>query len=189
MIRRKRKNFKPVTNTNDLVQNRINSDITSFKIQLVGDNVPSGTYSLKEALDIADSQQLDLVELTVTPEGVSVCRVLDYNKFVFEKKKKSKEIKAKNKISETKEIRFTPNTDEHDFAFKLKHAQNFLQEGNKVKVMLQFKGRSIMYKDRGIEMINKLVDAVREFGVVEENISEDRRRMNAVIAPLPNKKK
>ena len=97
---------------------------------------------------MAQEQQLDLVEISPTADP-PVCKIIDYNKFLYDKKKKEKEMKAKSKVSEVKEIRFTPNTDDHDFDFKAKHAENFLKEGNKVKAYVQFKGRAIQFKERG----------------------------------------
>jgi len=101
------------------------------QVRLVGDNVEVGVYSTQEALKMAQEQQLDLVEISPTADP-PVCKIIDYNKFLYEKKKKEKEQKAKSKTSEVKEIRFTPNTDDHDFDFKAKHAEKFLKEGNKV---------------------------------------------------------
>ena len=118
------------------------------QVRLVGDNVEVGVYDTQEAQRMAQDQGLDLVEISPQADP-PVCKIIDYNKFLYEKKKKEKEMKAKSKVSEVKEIRFTPNTDDHDFDFKSKHAENFLKDGNKVKAYVQFKGRAIMFKERG----------------------------------------
>src|ERR1043165_3059500 len=123
-------------------EHRINEHIRVPQIRLVGDNVTVGIYPTQEALKMAREQQLDLVEISPQADP-PVCRIIDYNKFLYDKKKKEKEMKAKAKTTEMKEIRFTPNTDDHDFDFKSKHAENFLKEGNKVKAYVQFKGRAI----------------------------------------------
>src|SRR5439155_13445246 len=125
-------------------EHRTNHMIRVPQVRLVGDNVEVGVYSIQEALKMAQEQQLDLVEISPNADP-PVCKIIDYNKFLYEKKKKEKEMKAKSKVSEVKEIRFTPNTDDHDFDFKSKHAENFLKDGNKVKAYVQFKGRAIMF--------------------------------------------
>src|SRR5690606_20866810 len=140
-----RGNFNPRFKKEQQQEHRTNHMIRVPQVRLVGDNVEAGVYSTQDALRMAREQELDLVE--ISPTAVPpVCRIIDYNKFLYEKKKKEKEMKAKSKVSEVKEIRFTPSTDEHDFDFKAKHAQRFLQEGNKVKAYVQFKGRAIQFK-------------------------------------------
>ena len=127
---------------------KINQKITASEIRLVGDNVEVGVYSLREALKLAEDQELDLVE--ISPNAVPpVCKIVDYKKFLYDQKKKQKELKSKQIKVVVKEIRFGPNTDDHDFKFKLNHARKFLSEGAKVKAYVFFKGRSIIYKDRG----------------------------------------
>jgi translation initiation factor IF-3 len=118
-----------------------------------------------------------------------VCRIVDYNKFLYEKKKKDKEIKAKSAKSEVKEIRFTPNTDEHDFDFKSKHAERFLREGNKVKAYVQFRGRAILFKDRGELLLLKFAERLAEFGQLESMPKMEGKRMLAIFAPKVTKKK
>src|SRR5215510_13446899 len=126
-------------------EHRINQFIRAPQVRLVGDNVEVGIYSIQDALRMAQEQALDLVEISPNADP-PVCKIIDYNKFLYEKKRKEKEMKAKSKASEVKEIRFTPNTDDHDFDFKAKHAEKFLKEGDKVKAYVQFKGRAIQFK-------------------------------------------
>jgi len=137
---------------------------------------------LKEALDIADSLELDLVEIQPNASP-PVCKVIDYKKFLYEQKKKAKEIKAKTAKVVVKEIRLGPNTDEHDFNFKLKHAINFLQDGCKVKVDVFFKGRSIVYKDMGEILLLKFAQETIEFGKVEQLPKLEGKRMIMILAP------
>ncbi|MCS6819274.1 MAG: translation initiation factor IF-3, partial [Chitinophagales bacterium] len=124
-------------------EHRINDQITAPEVRVVGENVQQGIYPIKDALNMAMEMGLDLVEISPTANP-PVCRIIDYNKFLYERKKKEKELKAKTAKIQVKEIRFTANTDEHDVEFKAKHAEKFLQEGNKVKAVLMFKGRSIV---------------------------------------------
>ncbi|MBP6358085.1 MAG: translation initiation factor IF-3, partial [Sediminibacterium sp.] len=140
--------FNPRFQRQQEPEHRINDRIRVPQVRLVGDNVEVGVYSTQEALKIAQEQELDLVEISPTADP-PVCKVIDYKKFLYEKKRKEKEMKANSKQSEIKEIRFTPSTDDHDFNFKAKHAENFLKDGNKVKAYVQFKGRAIMFQDRG----------------------------------------
>jgi len=137
---------------------------------------------------MAQSQQLDLVEISPQADP-PVCKIIDYNKFLYEKKKKEKEMKANSKVSEVKEIRFTPNTDDHDFDFKAKHAENFLKEGNKVKAYVQFKGRAIQFKERGELLILKFAERLSEVGVLESLPKMEGKRMLAIWAPKSQKKK
>jgi len=169
------------------LEHRINQMIRVPQVRLVGDNVDGGIYPTQEALKKAESQGLDLVEISPTADP-PVCKIIDYNKFLYDKKKKEKELKAKNKTSEVKEIRFTPNTDDHDFDFKAKHAENFLKEGNKVKAYVQFKGRSIQFKDRGELLLLKFADRLKELGVLESMPKMEGRRMLAMFAPKGKKK-
>ncbi|HOZ82078.1 MAG TPA: translation initiation factor IF-3, partial [Bacteroidia bacterium] len=126
----------------------MNGRIHSPQVRLVGDNVEPRIYDTQTALDMAQDMGLDLVEISNT-SNPPVCKIVDYQKFLYERKKKDKEQKAKAAKSVVKEIRFGPNTDEHDFNFKLKHAIKFLEEGAKVKAYVHFKGRSIAYKEKG----------------------------------------
>src|SRR3954462_12799947 len=140
--------FNPRFKKEQQQEHRTNHMIRVPQVRLVGDNVEVGVYSIQEAIRMANDQALDLVEISPTVDP-PVCKIIDYNKFLYEKKRKEKEMKAKAKVSEVKEIRFTPGTDDHDFDFKSKHAETFLKEGNKVKAYVQFKGRAIMFQDRG----------------------------------------
>jgi translation initiation factor IF-3 len=147
---------------------------------LVGDNVKVDIYPLQEALQIAREQGLDLVEISPNADP-PVCKVVDYSKFKYEQKKKQKEIKAKAIKVVVKEIRFGPNTEEHDFNFKLKHAINFLQEGAKVKATVFFPGRTIVYKERGEILLLKFAQALEEYGKVEQMPKLEGKRMSLVI--------
>lgn len=149
-------------------------------MRLVGDNVKVDIYPLQEALQIAREQGLDLVEISPNADP-PVCKVVDYSKFKYEQKKKQKEIKAKAVKVVVKEIRFGPNTEEHDFNFKLKHAINFLQEGAKVKATVFFPGRTIVYKERGEILLLKFAQALEEYGKVEQMPKLEGKRMSLVI--------
>lgn len=170
-------------------EHRINHYIRVPQVRLVGDNVTVGIYPTQEAIRMAQQQQLDLVEISAQVDP-PVCKIIDYNKFLYDKKKKEKEIKAKSKATELKEIRFTPGTDDHDFDFKARHAENFLQDGNKVKAYVQFKGRAIMFKERGELVLLKFAERLSGFGQVESLPKLEGKRMLMVIAPkAPRKKK
>lgn len=169
-------------------EHRINHFIRVPQVRLVGDNVEVGIYSVQDAMRIAQQQQLDLVEISPNADP-PVCKVVDYNKFLYDKKKKEKEMKAKSKAAEVKEIRFTPGTDDHDFDFKAKHAENFLKDGNKVKAYVQFKGRAIMFKERGELVLLKFAERLAEFGQPEGLPKLEGKRMLMVIAPKGQKKK
>jgi len=168
-------------------EHRINHFIRVPQVRLVGDNVEVGVYSTSEALKKAQEQGLDLVEISPNADP-PVCKIIDYNKFLYDKKKKEKEMKANAKVSEVKEIRFTPNTDDHDFNFKAKHAENFLKEGNKVKAYVQFKGRSIQFQDRGQLLLLKFAERLAEIGNLESMPKMEGRRMLAMFAPKGKKK-
>ena len=168
-------------------EHRINHHIRVPQVRLVGDNVTVGVYPTQEALKMAQEQQLDLVEISPQADP-PVCKIIDYNKFLYDKKKKEKEAKANAKVSEVKEIRFTPNTDEHDFNFKAKHAENFLKEGNKVKAYVQFKGRAIQFQDRGKLLLLKFAERLTDIGVLESMPKMEGRRMLAMFAPKGKKK-
>ena len=169
-------------------EHRINHFIRVPQVRLVGENIEVGVYAIADALKIAQDQQLDLVEISPQADP-PVCRIIDYNKFLYDKKKKEKEMKAKSKISEVKEIRFTPNTDDHDFDFKAKHAENFLKDGNKVKAYVQFKGRAIQFQDRGQLLLLKFAERLGEVGILESMPKLEGRRMLALFAPKGKKKK
>lgn len=180
--------FNPRFRKEQQQEHRTNQMIRVPQVRLVGDNVEVGIYSIQDAQRIAQEQGLDLVEISPNADP-PVCKVIDYNKFLYEKKKKDKEMKAKAKQSEVKEIRFTPNTDDHDFNFKAKHAEEFLREGNKVKAYVQFRGRAIQFKDRGELLLLKFAERLSEFGVLEGMPKMEGKRMLAIWAPKSQKKK
>ena len=169
-------------------EHRINERIRVPQVRLVGDNVTVGVYPTQEALRIAQEQELDLVEISPNADP-PVVKAIDYKKFLYEKKKKEKEMKANAKQSEVKEIRFTPGTDDHDFDFKSKHAEKFLKEGNKVKAYVQFKGRAIMFKERGELLLLKFAERLAEVGVLEGMPKMEGKRMLAIFAPKASSKK
>ena len=151
-------------------------------MRLVGENIEQGIYSLEQARRFAQEQNLDLVE--ISPTAVPpVCRVIDYSKFKYEQKKKTRELKAKQTKVILKEIRFGPNTDDHDFAFKLKHAQEFLREGAKIKAYVHFVGRSIVFKERGEILLLKFAQALEELAKVEQLPKLEGKRMFLYLAP------
>jgi len=151
-------------------------------VRLVGENVENGIFTVREAINMAKDQELDLVEISPTANP-PVCKVIDYKKFLFDRKKKQKEIKAKTVKVVIKEIRLGPHTDDHDFNFKLRHAQKFLQEGAKVKVDVFFKGRTIIYKDKGEIILLRFAQEVEEFGKVEQLPRLEGKRMIMILAP------
>lgn len=153
---------------------------------MVGDNVENGIYNIKDAIQLADEHELDLVEISPNANP-PVCKVTDYKKFLYEKKKKEKEIKAKTAKVVVKEIRLGPNTDDHDFNFKLKHAEKFIQDGAKVKVDVFFKGRSIIYKDKGELMLLNFAHELSEIAKVEKRPKLEGKRMIMILAPKKSK--
>ncbi len=161
---------------------RINELIKVPMVRLVGENVEAGIYPLREALQKAEEAGLDLVEISPTANP-PVCKIIDYRKFLYDKKKKLKEQKANTAKIVVKELRLSPNTDDHDFNFKLKHAINFLQEGDKVKVDVFFKGRSIIYKERGELILLRFANELAEYGKVESLPKLEGKRMIMIIAP------
>lgn len=165
---------------------RINNEIRVPKVRLVGENVEQGIYDTHIALNLADAQGLDLIEINPKAEP-PVCKIADYNKYLYQQKKKQKEMKANQKVVEIKEIRFGPNTDEHDFQFKLKHAQEFLKNGNKVKASIFFKGRSINFTEQGEKLLLKFAIECEEFGKAEHMPKLEGKRMYMMLSP--NKKK
>ena len=168
-------------------EHRINHFIRVPEVRLVGENIEPGVFTTQNALKMAEEQGLDLVEISPQADP-PVCKIIDYNKFLYDKKKKEKEMKAKSKVSEVKEIRFTPNTDEHDFNFKAKHAENFLKDGDKVKAYVQFKGRAIQFKDRGELLLLKFAEKIADFGSLETMPKMEGRRMLAIFTPKGKKK-
>ncbi|TYB69423.1 translation initiation factor IF-3 [Bizionia gelidisalsuginis] len=163
-------------------QHRINSKIRAEKIRLVGENVEVGIYSTKDALAIAVEQELDLVEISPKADP-PVCKVMDYKKFLYEQKKRDKAIKSKASKVIIKEIRFGPQTDDHDYEFKKKHAEKFLKEGAKLKAFVFFKGRSIVFKEQGQILLLRLAQDLEELGKVEQMPRLEGKRMTMFIAP------
>ncbi|MEA5099638.1 MAG: translation initiation factor IF-3 [Bacteroidales bacterium] len=161
---------------------KINDNITAPVVRVVGENIEPGIFNIKEAIKMADSLNLDLVEISPTANP-PVCKIIDYQKFLYEQKKKQKEMKAKNIKIVVKEIRLGPQTDDHDFNFKLKHAIRFLQEGNKVKVEVFFRGRTIIYKDQGETQLLKFAEALLEYGKPEMLPKLEGKKMMMIIAP------
>ncbi|WP_083777293.1 translation initiation factor IF-3 [Kordia algicida OT-1] len=161
---------------------RINRKINAPEVRLVGDNVEVGVYPTRKALAIADEQELDLVEIS-PKANPPVCKIMDYKKFLYEQKKREKSLKAKASKVTVKEIRFGPQTDEHDYEFKKKHAIKFLKDGAKLKAYVFFKGRSIIYKDQGQILLLKLAQELEEYGKVEQMPKLEGKRMIMFIAP------
>ena len=162
--------------------NAINEHIRAREVRLVGDNVTPGIYSIHEALKIAEDLELDLVEISAQAEP-PVCKVLDYQKYLYQQKKRAKEQKAKSVKVVIKEIRFGPQTDEHDYNFKLNHAIGFLQEGSKVKAYVFFKGRSILFKEQGEVLLLRFANDLEEYGKVEQMPLLEGKRMIIMISP------
>lgn len=162
---------------------KINNLITAPQVRLIGDNleVPI-VVSLKEALRMAEEEGLDLVEISPKAEP-PVCRIIDYQKYLYQQKKKAKEIKAKAVKVVVKEIRFGPNTDDHDYNFKLKHAENFLKEGSKVKAYVFFRGRQIVFKDQGEILLLRFATDLEEWAKVEQMPRLEGKRMILILAP------
>ncbi len=174
--------FNPRFKKEQQQEHRTNHMIRAIEVRLVGENLEPGVYSLADAIKIAKEQELDLVEISPGAKP-PVCKIIDYNKFLYEEKKKKKEMKAKSKTSEVKEIRFTPNTDDHDFEFKVKHAEKFLADGDKVKAHVQFKGRAIMFKERGELLLLKFADRLKDVGALEGLPKMEGKRMLVMFAP------
>ena len=179
---------------------RVNEQIRVPEIRLVGDNLeeisnitgqkiePGIVYPTRRAREWAEQVELDLVEISPNAKP-PVVKIIDYNKFLYERKKKEKEIKAKAAKTVVKEIRFGPNTDDHDFEFKLRHAKKFLEEGAKVKSYVHFRGRTIVFKDRGELLLLRFLKELEEYGSAEALPKMEGRRMIVVVAPKKVKKK
>jgi translation initiation factor IF-3 len=166
---------------------RINNFIRGIsEVRLVGENIEPGVFKLTEALRLADQFELDLVEISPNAEP-PVCKIMDYKKFVYMQKKRDKELKAKSTQITVKEIRFGPQTDEHDYEFKRKNAEKFLKEGSKLKAFVFFKGRSIIYKDQGQILLLRLATDLEEHGKVEAMPVLEGKRMIMFIAPKKKK--
>lgn len=153
---------------------------------MVGDNVEQGVYSIERAILRADELGLDLVEISPNADP-PVCKIVDFQKFLYQLRKKEKEIKANAVKVVVKEIRFGPQTDEHDYNFKLKHARNFLTEGNKVKASVFFRGRSIMFKEQGEDLLKKFIDDLEDIAKVDNAPKLEGKRMIVNLSPKPKK--
>lgn len=166
-------------------QYRVNGQIRSREVRIVGDDVESVVVPIGKALQMAEQKGLDLVEISpnATPP---VCRLIDYSKFLYQQKKRQKELKAKQVKIEVKEIRFGPQTDEHDYNFKLKHAKEFLSDGDKVKAYVFFRGRSILFKEQGEVLLLRFANDLEEYGKVEQMPVLEGKRMIIFIAPKKN---
>lgn len=163
-------------------EHKINEKIRANQVRLVGENIEVGVYSIQEALRMAQEQELDLVEISPNADP-PVCKIVDYKKFLYEQKKKKKEQKANSVKQEVKEIRFGPNTDEHDFDFKVKHAEKFLKEGNKVRAFVFFKGRAIVYKERGEVLLLQFAQKLQDVGKVEQLPRLEGKKMFLLMSP------
>ena len=170
----------PYRNAKD--PNNINENIRAREVRLVGDNVTPGIYPIQEARQIAEELELDLVEISAQADP-PVCKILDYQKFLYQQKKKAKEIKAKASKVVVKEIRFGPQTDDHDYNFKLKHAIGFLNEGAKVKAYVFFKGRSILFKEQGEVLLLRFANDLEDYGKVDQMPVLEGKRMIIMISP------
>ena len=160
----------------------MNHRITAPVVRVVGENVEPAIHSLRDAIKLAEAQELDLVEISPTANP-PVCKIVDYKKFLYDRKKKQKEKKAKTSKVIVKEIRLGPQTDDHDFEFKLRHAIKFLQDGAKVKVDVFFKGRSIIYKDKGEIILLRFAQELEEYGKVERLPKLEGKRMIMIVTP------
>ncbi len=169
---------------NDKIKNqyRVNEQIHVREVRVVGDKIASTVMPTNQALAIAQREGLDLVEISPNANP-PVCRLIDYSKFLYQQKKHAKEMKAKQVKIEVKEIRFGPQTDDHDYEFKLKHAKEFLSEGNKVKAYVFFRGRSILFKEQGEVLLLRFANDLEEYGKVEQMPVLEGKRMTIFISP------
>lgn len=163
-------------------QHKINEKITVPEVRVVGEGIEPGIYPTRKALQMVEEQGLDLVMIT-EKANPPVCRIVDYKKFLYEQKKKEKELKAKQQKVVIKEIRFGPQTDDHDYEFKKRHARGFLEEGSKLKAYVFFKGRSIIFKDQGEILLLKLAQELEDVGKVEQLPKLEGKRMIMMMAP------
>ena len=165
----------------------MNHEITAPQVRVVGDNVEQPVVlSIREAMRMADDMELDLIEISPKADP-PVCRIADYQKFLYQQKRKAKEIKAKQVKVVIKEIRFGPQTDDHDYNFKLKHAENFIKEGAKVKAYVFFRGRSIVFKEQGEILLLRFATDLEEFAKVESMPSLEGKKMTMILAPKGKK--
>ena len=164
-------------------QYRVNEQIRGVReVRIVGDDIASSVVSISTALQIAEQKGVDLVEISPNAEP-PVCRLIDYSKFIYQQKKHQKEIKAKQVKVDVKEIRFGPQTDDHDYNFKLKHAKEFLEEGNKVRAYVFFRGRSILFKEQGEVLLLRFANDLEEYAKVEQLPRLEGKKMFLFLAP------
>ena len=166
-------------------QYRVNEQIRARDVRIVGDDIESQVMSTRDALHLAEQKGVDLVEISPNAEP-PVCRLIDYSKFIYQQKKRQKEMKAKQVKIDVKEIRFGPQTDDHDYNFKLKHAMGFLSDGDKVKAYVFFRGRSILFKEQGEVLLLRFAQDLEEYGKVESMPVLEGKRMTMFIAPKKN---
>lgn len=194
MARRRKPTYKRRVTEEYIINDRIRAD----KVRLVGEDldkvsevagkdIAADVYPTAAVIDWAEAMGLDVVVISPTAKP-PVVKIIDYNKFLYEKKKREKEIKAKTQKTVVKEIRFGPNTDDHDFDFKMRHAKEFLDDGNKVKAYVHFKGRSIVFKERGELLLLRFVKELEEYGSAEYLPKMEGRRMHVMITPSKKKK-
>ena len=176
----------PPKRRDDRMPYRINNRITAKVVRVVGENVEPQVMSIGDAIRLADELELDLVEISPKADP-PVCKIIDYQKFLYQQKKKQKEMKAKATKVVVKEIRFGPNTDDHDYNFKLKHAIKFLEDGAKVKSYVFFKGRSILFKEKGEILLLRLAQDLEEYGVVEQMPKLEGKKMTITFTPKKKK--
>nr|WP_299339666.1 translation initiation factor IF-3 [Allomuricauda sp.] len=181
-----RRRSRPQPRRENKNPHNINDKITAPQVRLVGDNVEMGVYPISKALQKAQELELDLVEIS-PKASPPVCKIMDYKKFLYEQKKRDKAMKAKATKVIVKEIRFGPQTDDHDYEFKKRHAEKFLKDGAKLKAYVFFKGRSIVYKDQGEILLLRLAQELEEFGKVEQMPKLEGKRMTMFIAPKTKK--
>ncbi len=160
--------------------------IRSPQVRVVDPKGEHGTYAIDKALEMAQAQHLDLVEISPNADP-PVCKIIDYGKFLYEQQKKLKEQRKKSQNVELKEVRFRPHTDTHDFNFKTKHARNFLESGNKVRAYVQFRGRDIIYKDHGMDVLRRFIEALSDLAKIDQPPRMEGRRMTTILAPLKKK--
>jgi translation initiation factor IF-3 len=178
-----KKPYKPLQKVRE---HKINDEIKHLNVRIIGEGIESKVVNISEALELANSMNVDLVE--INPAAVPpLCKLIEYGKLLYEKKQKDKELKKKQEQSELKELRFTPTTDEHDLAFKINHAKNWLKNGDKVKAVVVFKGRMIQHKQSGEILLLKLSEALEEFGKAEHLPKLEGFKMSMIIVPLKKK--
>lgn len=165
---------------------RVNREIRAQKVRVVEPDGEHAVLDLDEALDRAREHQLDLVEIAPDADP-PVCKIIDYGKFRYKQQKKEKRQRKKSKSMEMKELRFRPRTDDHDFNFKKNHARRFLENSNKVKAYVQFRGRDIMYKDQGMDLLRRLIEDVQDLARIEQAPQMEGSRMITILAPHKKK--